>query len=53
VAVTSSKPIPDGGAKWKIAVGWVLVVGVTVFSVLFWPEEDLTPAKGASINRTG
>jgi len=33
VAVTSSSPNP-GEAKWKIAVGWAVVVGVTVISVV-------------------
>ena len=36
VAVTSTNPNPGGGVKWKIVAGWALIVGVTVFSVIFW-----------------
>jgi hypothetical protein len=42
----SSNPMPSGGVKWKIVAGWALVVGVTVFWVVFWfnlqgrPESD-------------
>jgi len=49
VPTTSSNPISTGGAKWKIVTGWVVIVGVTIISVVFWfyvqgrpgPEGDL------------